>query len=774
MIVKEALSRIEKIILPDCQRPVYQTVAQEMQTRLSRTCTIKTGGADGFRLLIDADSEDHPSGGPKHVDWFYLRLEPNGTGELRVSAPHLLFSCCCQLFDWLAQRSLDDYRNGRFGEIAFRWNRPVFDCVLTQLDRTARKFDYRSHIREYARLGFSHVEVNALATPHGLEPRVPHEVLPVFYTYCAGMDQFVSSRLFKGAYPEEYLSANLNLMKTYAAEAIRYGMTPGMLSFEPRNAPDSVLQKYPMLRGARVDHPFRSLKPRFTLALAHPFVRMHYRELMQNLLREIPELGYIAITTNDSGAGFEYTRSLYAGANGGPYLIREWKSVEEVAKAAAHNAIRFFQLLRDSASEINPDFRVMIRLEPFSTERDHLLKEIGDRIDVEGASFKPVGYGAAYMHEMYDDVAVNGTAWQTKVDSSEREFLNFLEKCGSHGHLFYSCGLHINFDPLLGIPYPFMLHEKLQSLRDLGADTIAASGGIQPPSLAPWCINREIVSLFQHQPDLPVEDALDSVAQKWVGPDLSADLLQIWKLLDKGLRAFPGLGLYSMTGMDWYRLWIRPLVPDIEKIPEKDREYYERFLLSTTHNPNRVDLDRDVLFELVGCEQAKKLAERMEKKVLPVIQETREFIHQIIAKCKDDAKTRPFFIDLADRIEALVYWLITLRNVQIWITNVHGYLQTDDMETKKTCRENLRKMVLSEIENSQQLLDFWHRTETEFMVVSGSGESVHQLGENFGEHLAKKIALMQGHEDDEPYIDPHFMWRVPDLTCYKLEEALRV
>jgi hypothetical protein len=111
-----------------------------------------------------------------------------------------------------------------------------------------------------------------------------------------------------------------------------------------------------------------------------------------------------------------------------------------------------------------------------------------------------VGYGAAYMHEMYDDVAVNGTAWQTKVDSSEREFLNFLEKCGSHGHLFYSCGLHINFDPLLGIPYPFMLHEKLQSLRDLGADTIAASGGIQPPSLAPWCINREIVSLFQHQP----------------------------------------------------------------------------------------------------------------------------------------------------------------------------------------------------------------------------------------------------------------------------------
>ncbi|MBF8297220.1 MAG: hypothetical protein HW389_3765, partial [Bacteroidetes bacterium] len=32
--------------------------------------------------------------------------------------------------------------------------------------------------------------------------------------------------------------------------------------------------------------------------------------------------------------------------------------------------------------------------------------------------------------------------------------------------------------------------------------------------------------------------------------------------------------------------------------------------------------------------------------------------------------------------------------------------------------------------------------------------------ENFGELLKKKIELMERHRDDEPYIDPNYMWRM--------------
>ena len=53
----------------------------------------------------------------------------------------------------------------------------------------------------------------------------------------------------------------------------------------------------------------------------------------------------------------EYTTTLYAGRNGGAYLIREWRKEDAFAKAAGENVLRYYRLLRDAASEINPEFR---------------------------------------------------------------------------------------------------------------------------------------------------------------------------------------------------------------------------------------------------------------------------------------------------------------------------------------------------------------------------------------------------------------------------------
>ena len=58
----------------------------------------------------------------------------------------------------------------------------------------------------------------------------------------------------------------------------------------------------------------------------------------------MPDLGFIHVWTNDSGAGFEFVTSLYAGRNGGPYLLREWKSHDEIARAAAANVLTYYQL----------------------------------------------------------------------------------------------------------------------------------------------------------------------------------------------------------------------------------------------------------------------------------------------------------------------------------------------------------------------------------------------------------------------------------------------
>jgi len=561
------------------------------------------------------------------------------------------------------------------------------------------------------------------------------------------------------------------LLKKYATEALKYGMTPGMLCFEPRNVPEQLLQKYPMLRGARVDHPFRSMKPRFNLALAHPFTRKHYQELVHNILTEVPEMGFISIVTNDSGAGFEFTRSLYVGANGGAYLIREWNTVDDVAKAAAKNAMSFFKLIRDTATKINPDFRVTLRLETFADERGYILDEVGEQIDVEGSSFLHKGYGSAYQHEMYPDVTlVQNTVWHTQFKPEEKTFIDFMEKRNGHAHAIFATDGVQNFDPLIGIPCPWMILEKLKAMRDVGCSYVVQTGGISPPSLAPWDINREVIGIFQHNPDMEIKQVLHNIATRWVGAENAENLVKTWELLQKSIRAFPPAGLYSTFGVSWYRIWARPLVPNIEAIPESERAYYERFLLSPPHNPNRIDLNRDVLFELGGPELALKLVNWIDQNALPLLKQTLEFLANILYQTKSDIQAQKVFVDLSDRLRGLECWYLTQRNVQAWIAGVHGYLGSSDLAEKEKCQVLLAEMVASEIENMQKLLDLWNTSQTDFMVVSDQGESVHIHGENFGELVQKKIELMQKYGAAEPCVDPNFIWRVPGLDFYTLDE----
>ena len=139
-------------------------------------------------------------------------------------------------------------------------------------------------------------------------------------------------RLLRAASPG---SAGLILLAGFCARGIgaQVPTPPSRFAVIEGVAIDSLHQDF--LRGARIDHPRESFRPRYTLALAHPAVQEHYRELLRRILEVVPDLGFIHLWTNDSGAGFEFVSSLYAGRNGGPYLIREWKDSDEIARSAA-------------------------------------------------------------------------------------------------------------------------------------------------------------------------------------------------------------------------------------------------------------------------------------------------------------------------------------------------------------------------------------------------------------------------------------------------------
>ncbi|MCK4336416.1 MAG: hypothetical protein KAX11_00645 [Candidatus Aminicenantes bacterium] len=772
MRLRDILQQAEKIRIQKAGSLVEKTIAMEISGYCSNNINIRPSDLDNFRskkgvINVAAHGDrfshilDEAGVSPSEKEWILFFIDKNQCAWILSSRACFLYTAFCHIFKNLLDEKIVE-KFVWFRKISFSREKSTFDLFLTQYARMMRGFRREEYIREYARLGFTHIEVNALAGLFPCEKGVSGEFYPDFYTYCPALDQFVSSRLNKGIYPEEYLQANLLRLKENAALALKYGLIPGLLCFEPRSVPEELLQRYPTLRGARVDHPFRSFKPRYSLALAHPVVQKHYAELMTNLMIEVPEMEFITIWTNDSGAGFEHTKSLYVGRNGGAYLIREWKDDREIARTASRNVLKFFRLLRDTALKVNPYFRVITRLESFYGEREFLWPGLEEGIDVEANSLLTEGWEANFPHPEYTDIKVIGSALHNGLEAEEQTSLDELHKQNSEGFFYHSFGSHTNHEPLLGIPFPWLTYDKLFSAYKLGVESLAHIGGIQPPGKVPFSVNHEVFRRFQVDAKMNIEKAVSDIAKDYAGEINAVPLVKIWRLIDKAVRASVPLSIYSHYGVVWQRLFVRPLVPDIDRIPEIDRAYYEHFMCTSIHNPNRVDLSQDVLFELITKDHAKKAYKRIDENVIGTLDSALKMLKNVIAGNEEeiDGKTRRVFCDLYDRCRALKAFYETLRNTAAWIYALHEFLGTSEPDVRKFCREILDDLIEREIHNTLELLDLWESSPVEWMIVSESGETPFIYGDNFGTLLKKRITLMRKHKNDNPWIDPDYMFRV--------------
>lgn len=772
MKVREALAQIERIVIPRAGYAVEETIARELGEELGLSNAVsKEGGmvfipkkgflhvavvSEKMQGLLSRIGLALPPG-----EWVVFHLDENSCLWLLSSKPSFLFTCYTFLMENLLNQNISPEKPW-IKKVSFSVERSTFDLFLTQYARMIREFDREKYIREYARLGFTHLEVNALDSAFPYEKGVPGEFYPDFYTYCPALDQFTASRLNRGIYPEDYLRDNLERLKENARLAVKYGLKPGILCFEPRSVPEELFQRYPTLRGARVDHPFRSLKPRFNLSIVHPAVREHYAELLTNLMREVPELEFLTIWSNDSGAGFEHTKSLYVGRNGGAYLIREWKDDEDIAKAAASNIANFFVLLREAGSRINPEFRVITRLESFYGERPYLWPEIKDGVDVEVNSLLTRGWESNYPHPRYPEIKVLGSAYHNSLEKEEADLSKELESRKSQSYFYHSFGAHTNHEPLLGIPFPWLTCEKLQACSSLGLQALAHIGGIHPPDKVPYPVNQEVFRSFQIDASLNIEQTVMDVASGYAGGSYAPDLVQGWRLVEEAIRSFVPLSIYSHYGVVWQRLLVRPMVPDIDQIPESERAYYEKHMCTSTHNPNRVDLAKDVLFELLTKDYALQSFKRIDENVWAPLNAAIELFGEKMehAKSSQCLEAENVLRDQYFRARALCCLFTTLRNTAVWIYAVHEYLDSDDAEKKADCRNLLDEMIQGEIENCDELIRLWETAPIEWMIVSGSEETPFIYGSNFPLLLKKKVSLMEKHRADEPFIDPDYMFRI--------------
>jgi hypothetical protein len=322
------------------------------------------------------------------------------------------------------------------------------------------------------------------------------------------------------------------------------------------------------------------------------------------------------------------------------------------------------------------------------------------------------------------------------------------------------------FESLIGIPFPWQTYKKLKSMKEIGVRYNLTQGGLNPNNLVPYAINHEVFRKFFYEPEMNIDEAITGIAEKWVGK-YSSKLVSAWKSIEEAVISYPvPVQLHSGMGFTWYRMWCRPLVPNIEAIPAKEREYYETQMCTTPHNPQNVDLAKDVLFELTTqakCELANK---RFNDNVWSPMNKALEMLNSLYKEIPEDNPASKVVYDQLTRAKALKCWLRTMQSYAMWVAGVHGYLQNEDKAKKSEYKKMVQTMIKEEIENAKEFIELFNSSKIEFMAVAKNGESPLIYGSNLPELVKKKIELMEKHINDDPYIDPDYMMKNAALPVY--------
>lgn len=737
MILNQFLAQLETIVFPLNSLLVYKTIQAEFETNFSRSLLAVDASQwidnpkPALKLQILAQPPDLPATEKK---WLYARFKAPHYLELAAAFPAHLYLLWRQVLEDCSAMEIEKLQAVYYHELPFKRLDSQYDIFIVGDARTNRRFNAESYFQQLARTGFTHVEINGLATAIPIEQELGRtdESYGAYYSHSPDLEQFVETELTQGTFPAEYLAANLNRLKKMANLATKYGLSPGFGAYSPRSMPENFFRRYPTLRGPRIDHPFRSYQPRYAMTLGHPAVRQHYQQMLKKVMEAVPELAYYAIRPNDSGAGFEYTLSLYAGANGGPYLVREWKSLKELHQAAGRNIGRYYQLMAKAGQSMNPDFRIITELTHFDEEQPHIIPFLKSPVDL---------------------------IFFTPPAKSEQPLVSTLKKNGSEKHYFNGLGVG-KFPPLLGTPYPWYLWQQFKQISALDFENLIYCWGINPPNLVPYSINEEMIRLYQTNPRADVNAEIQKLACSWVGETYASNLIKAWQLADQVVEMFKGMPLYSYFAFVWFRTWVRALVPDIEKISPAERDYHEKYVVTTYNNPNRVDLACDCLWQ-IDREQARQLLEQLDGQILPGLEKA---LAELNPWLRDESalSSVAYAVIIAqyERIRALKCWMANQRDVAAWIVSIHGFLDAETPEEKKYYRQLVIDMVAHQIQHTEDLLDLWRTARTEFMAISDFCETTFVYGENFGELLERKLVLLRKHQYDEPYIDPNFMWRL--------------
>jgi hypothetical protein len=189
MKVSEALRQVRQVRIPKKGFPVEETIAKELLglcdirakvTKVDDSDLVSTEGAlyiavvpKGLHARLDHQGLAFSS----QDDWVSINSDINQCLWLLSSKPYFLYAGFTHLIEDLVDEDIPNVLPWMH-EMNFSVEKSTFDLFLTQYARIIRNFDREKYIREYARLGFTHIEVNSLADPFPYETGIQGEFYP--------------------------------------------------------------------------------------------------------------------------------------------------------------------------------------------------------------------------------------------------------------------------------------------------------------------------------------------------------------------------------------------------------------------------------------------------------------------------------------------------------------------------------------------------------------------------------------------------------------------
>jgi len=228
--------------------------------------------------------------------------------------------------------------------------------------------------------------------------------------------------------PADFVSKNRQLL-LYKASVLRdLGLSAYFRSNEPRFLPEAFFDKYPHLRGPRVDHPRRSVRKEFAPCFHQTGTIEMYRNMVGQLFKNIPEIHTFYFSMNDAGSGFCWEDWLYSGPNG----PAECKNINK-----SECILSMLNVYNNGAKQTGHDIDISFRGMFTDAEMDDLAAKLPENCFLENRNTQPVkqistlfAYPVRGIINPLEILRILGRQIDT---NTERYFLNFCSSY-SRGH----------------------------------------------------------------------------------------------------------------------------------------------------------------------------------------------------------------------------------------------------------------------------------------------------------------------------------------------------